>query len=413
MPTPNAGESRDDFVSRCIPIVMDDGTADSNDQAVAVCNSMWEEAHKTSEMIRDYVVGEFRGNYPEIAPDPRVDLGALTAGDDAPLYVTLPVGEVGKTSANGLHYDDALIAAIQEQIVGRGGIMGHIKNEERDTAFPIEAVDWIGALRQGNVLWGKGYIPPGAAREYVRRLKARGGQLATSIYGPYEEKQMLDDGTYRIRGLRLESLDLAPADRAALKLGGQFAITAQMEQIETDMEDTMALTKEQKEQVLAELTLTDIPQALRDQIVNDVKADQDASNRIAELEQQLADKETIIGTLQADLAAKRVAEFDAALDAKVAELVNWQVEGDEAKGKVDAFRRTVRTRILSELGEDRTAEKLVEAAKTAWEDIKPLAELIRDALAGPPARVSSRVRDSHKIEDTPEARKKARAEMGL
>jgi len=410
MPTPGKDESHDDFVSRCIPIVLDDGTAEGQDQAVAVCNSMWEEAHKAAEMIRDYVVGEFRGNYPNVATDPRVDLTALTSGDDAPLYVTLPVGEVGKVSNNGLHYDDALVKAIQDQIVGRGGIMGHIKTEERDTAFPIEAVDWIGALRQGNTLWGKGYIPPGAAREYVRRLKARGGQLATSIYGPYNEKETLDDGTYRIRGLRLESLDLAPADRAALKLGGQFAITAQMEQQETDTEDTMSLTKEQ---VLAELTLEDVPAALRDKIIEGVKATADTEKQLAELRQQIADKDQIIGTLQDQLQTKQAAEFAAALDAQVAELVNWQVDGDEAKGKVAAFRRTVRTQILSELGDNRDAEKLAEAAKVVWEGIKPLAEMIRDALAGPPARVSGKVRDTHKLEDTPEARARARSEMGL
>ena len=43
MPTPNEGESQKDFVSRCIPIVLEDGTAEDNDQAVAVCNSMWEQ----------------------------------------------------------------------------------------------------------------------------------------------------------------------------------------------------------------------------------------------------------------------------------------------------------------------------------------------------------------------------------
>src|SRR3990172_10961846 len=42
MPTPNAGESREDFVSRCIPMVMHDGSAENQDMAVAMCNSMWE-----------------------------------------------------------------------------------------------------------------------------------------------------------------------------------------------------------------------------------------------------------------------------------------------------------------------------------------------------------------------------------
>ena len=122
---------------------------------------------------------------------------------------------------------------------------------------------------------------------------------------------------------------------------------------------------------------------------------------------------SFIGTLQDQLQAKQAQEFEATLDAQVAELVNWKVEGDEAQAKVAAFRRTVRTRILSELGEERDAEKLEAAVKVAWDDMKPLAEMIRDALAGPPARVSGKVRDRHKIDDSPEARARARADMGL
>jgi len=410
MPKPAKGESHEDYISRCIPIVIKDGAAKDDKQATAVCNSMWDEAQTASEMVRDYIVGEFRGDFPAIDADARVDIGALTAGDETPFYLTLPVGRAGEVSNNGLLYDEELIAAIQQNLVGRGGIMGHIKDEERATAFPIEDADWVGVQRQGDTLWGKAYIPPGEAREYIRRLKARGGQLATSIYGPYQKREPLKDGTYRIRGLRLESLDLAPADRAALKLGGAFAITAQME---SEEQPTMEANDMDREQVIAELTVNDIPEALREQIVNEAQADADAGKRIAELEQQVTDKETLIGTLQTQLEAKRVAEFEATLDAKIAELVDWEVKGDDAQGKVDAFRRTVRTRILSELGEERTVETLTAKADEVWADMKPLAELIRDALDGPPARVASKVRDSHKIEDTPEKRREARASMGL
>jgi septal ring factor EnvC (AmiA/AmiB activator) len=205
-------------------------------------------------------------------------------------------------------------------------------------------------------------------------------------------------------------LDLAPADRAALKLGGQFNITAQMEKESNDKEIDEMPTKEE---ILAELTVDDIPKALRDQIVKETTEIADTETQIAELKQQIADKDQIIGTLQDDLKARQAQEFEATLDAQVAELVDWQVEGDEAKGKVAAFQRTVRTRILSELGEERDTDKLAEAVKVAWEDMQPLAEMIRDALAGPPARVSGKVRDRHKIEDTPEARARARAKMGL
>lgn len=48
MPIPQEDESRSDFVSRCIPVVLEEGTASSNDQAVAICNSLYEEAKKSA-----------------------------------------------------------------------------------------------------------------------------------------------------------------------------------------------------------------------------------------------------------------------------------------------------------------------------------------------------------------------------
>lgn len=43
MPSVRPGESREDFISRCIPIVMEEGTANSPDQAAAICYSKWDE----------------------------------------------------------------------------------------------------------------------------------------------------------------------------------------------------------------------------------------------------------------------------------------------------------------------------------------------------------------------------------
>ena len=53
MPKPNEGEGRDDFVSRCIPVVLKDGTAEDNEQAAAVCHSLYEEAHKALDMMAE------------------------------------------------------------------------------------------------------------------------------------------------------------------------------------------------------------------------------------------------------------------------------------------------------------------------------------------------------------------------
>lgn len=41
MPSPSQGESEQDFVGRCIPIVIEEGTAKDNEQAAAICHSMY------------------------------------------------------------------------------------------------------------------------------------------------------------------------------------------------------------------------------------------------------------------------------------------------------------------------------------------------------------------------------------
>lgn len=49
IPTPRKGESEKDFVNRCIPYVIHEGTADDNKQAAAICHSIW----RRSKGIKD------------------------------------------------------------------------------------------------------------------------------------------------------------------------------------------------------------------------------------------------------------------------------------------------------------------------------------------------------------------------
>lgn len=53
MPTPNPNESHDEFIERCIPIVMDEGTAENTEQASAICESYWEESKKMTHKHLD------------------------------------------------------------------------------------------------------------------------------------------------------------------------------------------------------------------------------------------------------------------------------------------------------------------------------------------------------------------------
>lgn len=50
MPKPKADETREEWMARCIPVVIDDETASDGEQAVAICSSMWEsEKTRTGE----------------------------------------------------------------------------------------------------------------------------------------------------------------------------------------------------------------------------------------------------------------------------------------------------------------------------------------------------------------------------
>ncbi len=88
MPTPRRGESRSDFVSRCIPEVIDDGTAQDPEQAVAVCNSIWEQEHPTAaQEVTTETEPEWRAIHraadAAVAPMARVVVRAMKAAQDA------------------------------------------------------------------------------------------------------------------------------------------------------------------------------------------------------------------------------------------------------------------------------------------------------------------------------------------
>lgn len=169
-----------------------------------------------------------------------------------------------------------------------------------------------------------------------------------------------------------------------------------------------------KQEIIAELTETDVPQTLREQIIQGWQAKNDETQRVSELEQQVEDRDTVISELKTQLEAVRVREFEAALDGVVAEYVKFEAKNDDGKKKVDSLRRMFRARVTAELGDERTQELVQETAKSIWEDeIQVIAETIRDSLAGPAAVVNGKIRGRRQLEDTPEARAKARAEMGL
>lgn len=359
-------------------------------------------------VIREYQISEFRGEFPDVPVASGVDVAALKEIDADPLFVTLPVvPEVGAISKNGLLYDEALVNSIEEQINAKrpGAGMGHLKNDERDTAFPLPSGMWVGAKRFGQTLWAKAYVPPGAARDHIKRLKAIGGQIATSIYGT-GQFDAVSKGVRRLSNFTLESLDFAPPDRAALGYGAAPLVTAEMETDNEEGQQEMPT----KEEILASLTAADVPAQVREQIVQEHTQTTGQAERV----QELTDQVTVLETAVAEYRRK---ENERAIDIRVLELTNWQVKDEAGKAKLESLRRMLRSQMVAEMGSDVTAERITEIAAKVWDELKPIAETVRDALAGPPALVSGKDRGNGAgitpLEDTAENRQKAMSRMGI
>jgi len=66
MPTPEKDETKDEFIERCIPIVIEEGTAKDGSQANAICNSIWEESKKEKESKALFNKGDLKMKWYEI-----------------------------------------------------------------------------------------------------------------------------------------------------------------------------------------------------------------------------------------------------------------------------------------------------------------------------------------------------------
>lgn len=384
------------------------------------------------ETISTTMLSEFRGAFPNVSVAAGVDYDALVQGDDDPMFLTVPVARVGDVSENGLVHDRGFAVSLVEQ-VNRDrpeGLMGHLRDDERSTAYPVSAIHWIGATLVDSVVWAKGYIPRTRAdvREEYRIAKAKGGKVATSVYGQAVREFVAESPKWYARDFDLEHIDLAPYKRAAWKGSGEFYLTR--ETTHTQKQEEIPMTT--KTEILAGLTVRDLPEALKTEVLKEFEVSRRVQAQIAELTVERDSLKTRVSELEGErdklqaeikefkrLDAERVAaeaaqQFELALNARIAEFVSW---GDDTRVKEhsDRLRKQFKRAVLAELGDDRDAAHVEKVLTTLWtEDFQPLAETLRDALAGPAAVVSGRVSSTHaKVDDSPEAIRAAREKFGI
>ena len=183
------------------------------------------------------------------------------------------------------------------------------------------------------------------------------------------------------------------------------------------------------------LTLADVPDALRAQIIKEYEAQSEqgrvvkeltATNttletKVAELTKDKTTLETKVAELEQHIAdteaARELEQFGLAVRGRVVgEFLDWDSGDDKVVAARDALRKQFELRVLAEIGTERDPDKVKAIFTTVWDnDFKVLAETRRDNFSGPAAAIGRRLnrRETPAVDASPEAMAAARAKFGF
>lgn len=171
MATPGQDESQDEFIARCIPIVVEDGTAEDGEQANAVCHSMWAQAKEaagatvggdgvdaapdaqpadTTQPVRESLVVEARIEPAQGEPELqgiRWDVTIIGAGKRPGDLVIIGDREFVRSLNDKLYSTEALIASVPFWD-GARVYDNHLTNEEFKDRGGMRSVagEWMGTI---------------------------------------------------------------------------------------------------------------------------------------------------------------------------------------------------------------------------------------------------------------------------
>lgn len=378
----------------------------------------------------------FRGSFPEVPFAPGVDVDQLTAGDEGkPLFVVRPLAVLNEVSDAGLEYDKELVEEIRQQVLLKKppARQGHIPKENVDWEFPNDVGLWVGAEMFGNTLYGKAYIYPRTLfHQMTLKRKAAGSTLSNSIWGK-GNWIVKPNGNKGLRGLDLESIDFAPAERASLgALGGEFGTTSEMKT--NDTEDTMA--EENKPDPVAQMRtqLAEMEPKAVHEMLNPAQRRHCAEMHFAEMEPsgiyemlpaghrtaihecyvkefgpattvvnnagegvaemkpsaellaRVSEMETANKSMLKQIAEFKQEKFDNTLEsAAFSNFSAWNVKSDDHKKAVASAKDNFKMYIVAEMATmdgGQKIENIDAATKAAWPKYEPQAALLRTALSG-------------------------------
>lgn len=159
MPEPKPSEKQDDFIQRCIPIVIEDGTAKDPKQGYAVCLSMWEQAQEskatafsTVRPVRYQVLSE---TFLQPATDTGTDFKGVEwdvtiIGPSTPDHLVTIDGDEYVRSDNGRLYS---VEALRKSVQAWNGVKvydNHLTDDEyfQKGGMRSPKSEWLGTLVQ-------------------------------------------------------------------------------------------------------------------------------------------------------------------------------------------------------------------------------------------------------------------------
>lgn len=333
------------------------------------------------------MIWELRGNYPNIANYEGIDIAELTKGDEDPMFLTLPIGEADSISGNKRLYDNDWLTELERQVETKKpiGIMGHLREDDLATEFPPEAIHWVGTQRVNEILWGKGYVPPGEARDRVRRYKATNKSLATSIFAHAKGVWDSAKNAYHMaaKSMDLHQIDIGPADRVGVaSLARVPGLTAEMENKNNGVDDTPEEETMDKLTVINEMTADDahlLPQPVADAILATVEEAPEIGI-VAEMCEALGVKD---GAELADVIKEMKEEKETAAQTAVSDRIQELVTNKETGIKLETARGIVTELVTAK--QPQTAEEADAAYKEVVESdsVKAVLEMTVKAQSGP------------------------------
>ena len=274
--------------------------------------------------FREMMEWQFSGTVPDVPTSKEVNIAELTKGDENPVFVTLPSVRANATSDKQIYYGSDVVKEIMRQVVTERptGIMGHLKDEDRSTKFPIPDVYWVGAALQNDLLWVKGYVPPGKVAEMLTKMKAANSKVALSIYGLANHTWDAKRGAWVASELSLEQIDIAPPKRSGLGMAMTPHITAEMsgngkhEEVEKPMD---------KLEVINSLTPDDVKHLPKNVVSEIIKAD-GSQKVISEMRAALNIEESVnlveyVTGLQKQVAEHQQVALESTIVAEIAKTV--------------------------------------------------------------------------------------------